>query len=114
MATLDLINYYGGKPANFLDIGAGAGMKEIFEGLKILLEEKPKGIFINIFAGMTRCDEIAEGIIKFNNKYRTKIPIVVRMIGTNENEAKKILEKGNIKMLDSMESCVKKIGELVK
>ena len=114
MATLDLINYYGGKPANFLDIGAGAGMKEIFEGLKILLEENPKGIFINVFAGMTRCDEIAEGIVKFKRKYNKKIPFVVTMIGTNENKAKKILEKENIEMLDSMESCVKKIINLVK
>ena len=109
MATLDLIDYYGGKPANFLDIGAGAGMKEIFEGLKMLLEEKPKGILINIFAGMTRCDEIANGIIKFRKQYKIKIPFVVRMIGTNEEDAKLMLKKENIEMLDSMEECVKKI-----
>src|SRR3989344_6098421 len=98
MATLDLLDYYGAKPANFLDIGAGAGMKEIFEGLNILLKENPKGILINIFAGMTRCDEIALGIVKFKNKRNTKIPFVVRMIGTNEDEAKSILKKQNIEM----------------
>ena len=114
MATLDLLDYYGAKPANFLDIGAGAGMKEIFEGLNILLKENPKGILINIFAGMTRCDEIALGIVKFKNKRNTKIPFVVRMIGTNEDEAKSILKKQNIEMLDSMEQCVRKIVNMVK
>lgn len=114
MATLDLVKFYGGKPANFLDIGAGAGMKEIYDGLKLLLEEKPKGIFINIFAGMTRCDEIAEGITNFKKQYKIKMPFVVRMIGTNEDEAKRILKNENIEMLDSMELCVKKIINLVK
>lgn len=113
MATLDLINYYGGKPANFLDIGAGAGIDEIFRGLNLLIEEKPKGILINVFAGMTKCDEIADGIVKFRKKYKLKIPFVVRMIGTNEEEAKLILKKENINMLDSMEDCVKKIVKSV-
>ncbi|MDP2908231.1 MAG: ADP-forming succinate--CoA ligase subunit beta [Nanoarchaeota archaeon] len=114
MSTLDVVNYYGGKVANFLDVSGGASKEMMEKAIELVLAKKPKGIFINIFGGITRCDEIAKGLVEYKKKNKLDIPLVVRMIGTNEKEAKKILKENNIYSMDSMEEGAKKIVELVK
>ena len=114
MSTLDMVNYYGGEVANFLDVGGGADKEKMEKAIELVLIKKPRGIFINIFGGITRCDEIAEGIVAYKKKHKINIPLVIRMIGNNEEEAKKILEKDKIHFINSMEEGAKKIVELVK
>jgi succinyl-CoA synthetase beta subunit len=113
MATLDVLDYFNGKPANFLDIGGGASIDKMEKALEIVLMKNPKGVFINIFGGITRCNDIAKGIVNYIKKNRINIPMVIRMIGTNEDEGRAILNKNNIHALDSMEECAKKIVRLV-
>jgi len=114
MSTLDVVNYYGGKVANFLDVGGGASREKMEKALELVLIKKPKGVFINIFGGITRCDEIAQGLVDYKKNHKIEIPMVIRMIGTNEEEAKEILEKNKIHFINSMEEGAKKIVELVK
>lgn len=114
MSTLDVVNHYGGKVANFLDVGGGASKEKMEKAMELVLVKKPKGIFINIFGGITRCDEIAKGLVEYKEKHKLKIPLVIRMIGTNEEEAKRILEENKIHFIDSMEEGAKKIIELIK
>lgn len=114
MATLDILDYFGGRPANFLDIGGGASVEKMEKALGIILMKKPKAVFINIFGGITRCDDIASGLINYVKSKGITIPMVVRLIGTNEEEGKKILNDNNISSLDSMEECAKKVVELVR
>lgn len=114
MATLDLVSHFNGKPADFLDVGGGATVEKMEESLEISMLKKPKGIFVNIFGGITKCDIIAEGIVDYLKRHSIDIPLVVRLIGTNEAEGKKILSDNNIHCLDSMEECAMKIVELVK
>lgn len=106
MATLDLIGYFNGKPANFLDIGGGATKEKMETALNLITKKQLKSIFINIFGGITRCDEIAQGLVNYKNNNQTP-PLIVRMIGTDEKQAKEILEKNNIKFVDSMEQGAK-------
>ncbi len=105
MATLDMIHYYGGKPANFCDAGAGGATAERIEAaLEIVLSnDRTKTLFINVLAGITRCDDVARGIVATREKARIKLPIVIRMVGTNEEEGRRILEEAGIPFLDSME-----------
>ncbi|MFH1638616.1 MAG: ADP-forming succinate--CoA ligase subunit beta [Candidatus Woesearchaeota archaeon] len=112
MATLDVLDYYGGKAANFLDVGGGASVEKMEKALEVALMKNPSGIFINIFGGITRCDEIALGLVNFISSRNVQLPLVVRLIGTNEEEGKKILNENGISSLDSMEECAKKIVEL--
>ncbi|MDO8627163.1 MAG: ADP-forming succinate--CoA ligase subunit beta, partial [Candidatus Diapherotrites archaeon] len=114
MSTLDLLNFFGGKPANFLDIGGGATKEKMSRASEIVLMKPVKAFLINIFGGITRCDEIALGIVKYKNLHGVKVPIVVRMIGTNEVEGKKILERAGIFCEDSMEAAIKKVVALAK
>jgi len=114
MSTLDVIKYFNGEVSNFLDIGGGADKEKMEKAIELVLIKNPKGIFINIFGGITRCDDIAEGIVAYKKKNDLSIPMVIRMIGTNEEKAKDILEKNNIHFIDSMEKGAKKIVELVK
>jgi len=109
MATLDMIHYFGGKPANFCDAGAGgATMERIEAALEIVLSnERTKALFINILAGITRCDDVARGIVATRERARIKMPIVIRMVGTNEEEGRRILEEAGIPFLDSMEEGAK-------
>lgn len=109
MATLDMINYYGGKPANFCDAGAGGATTDRIEAaLEIVLSnERTKALFINVLAGITRCDDVAKGIVATRDKSGIKIPIVIRMVGTNEEEGRRILEEAGISFLDSMEEGAK-------
>jgi len=105
MATLDVIHYYGGKPANFCDAGAGGATAERIEAAleMVLSNKRTKALFINILAGITRCDDVARGIIATREKARIKVPIVIRMVGTNEEEGRRILEEAGIPFLYSME-----------
>ncbi|MCJ7428852.1 MAG: succinate--CoA ligase subunit beta [Candidatus Nanohaloarchaeota archaeon QJJ-5] len=114
MATLDTINAYGGAPANFLDIGGGASVEKMTEAMRVAVTEQDvDGLFVNIFGGITRCDLVAEGILDFVEEYEPGIPMVVRMVGTNQTEGRQMLEDHGIDALDSMEACAERICELV-
>ncbi len=106
MSTLDVLDYYGGKAANFLDVGGGASKEVMKESLdKVLANKKVEKLLINVFGGITRCDEIAKGLVE----YGIKVPTFVRLVGTNEEEGKKILLENGIKAFDSMEDAVKEV-----
>ena len=113
MATLDTIQYYGGKPANFLDVGGGATSEKIVASLKIVLSDpNVKALFINILGGITRCDEVALGILKAKEKVGVTKPVVIRLVGTNEKEGKRILTEAGIHVLESMEEAAQKVVEI--
>ena len=115
MATLDTIQYYGGKPANFLDVGGGASSEKIAQALRIVLSDmKVKAIFINILGGITRCDEVAEGILEVKDKVGVTKPMVIRLVGTNEDEGKRILTESGFHVLESMEEAAEKVVEISK
>jgi succinyl-CoA synthetase beta subunit len=117
MATMDIIKYYGGEPANFLDVGGGATTEKVTEAFKIILSDpKVKGIFVNIFGGIMRCDVIADGVIAAAKQIGLDRPLVVRLEGTNvELGKKKLNESGlNIVAADSMADGAQKIVSLVK
>jgi succinyl-CoA synthetase beta subunit len=111
MATLDVLEHFGGRPANFLDVGGGASVERMEKALEVVLMKGPRKVFINIFGGITRCDEIAEGIVRFRKSRGIRVPIIVRMIGTREEEAKEILEAEGIDVLDSLEEGARKAVE---
>lgn len=100
MATMDIIKYCGGAPANFLDVGGSASAEQIEEALKIIISDSSvKAIFINIFGGILRCDRLATGVVTAAKKINIKIPIVIRMEGTNVDEGRKILAESGLKFL---------------
>ncbi len=116
MATMDLIKLHGGHPANFLDVGGGATKERVTEAFKIILsDQKVKGIFINIFGGIVRCDMIAEGIISAVSEVKTQLPVVVRLEGNNAELAAQILEKSGLNVIaaSSFEDGAKRIVEAV-
>jgi len=93
MATMDTIKHFGGEPANFLDVGGSSNPKKVVEAFKLILKDpEVKVILINIFGGITRCDDIARGILQSLEEFDVKVPIVVRLIGTNEKEGRALLE----------------------
>ena len=99
MATLDLLSLNGGKPANFLDVGGGANAEAVKKAFEIVLEgEGVRAILVNIFGGIMRCDVIAEGIIKATKEMELKIPLVVRLQGTKEQEAKELIRQSGLKI----------------
>jgi succinyl-CoA synthetase beta subunit len=109
MATMDIIQHKGGQPANFLDIGGGASAEKVSAALRIILEDpQVKTILINIFGGMTRCDEVAAGIRKVLDDIETTIPIVIRLVGTNKTEAKKTLAGANLMTADTLQEAAEK------
>jgi succinyl-CoA synthetase beta subunit len=115
MATLDTIQYYGGKPANFLDVGGGAPSEKIATALKIVLSDpKVNTLFINILGGITRCDEVAKGILEAKAKVGVTKPMVIRLVGTNEEEGKRILTEAGIHVLESMEEAAQRVVEIAK
>ena len=117
MATMDIIKIQGGSPANFLDVGGGANKEKVTEAFKIILKEpNVKGIFVNIFGGIMKCDIIAEGVIAASKELGLKVPLVVRLEGTNVDLGKKILaESGlNITPADDLTDGAKKIVAAVK
>ncbi|MDX8046923.1 ADP-forming succinate--CoA ligase subunit beta [Gracilibacillus sp. S3-1-1] len=116
MATMDIIKHYNGDPANFLDVGGGATAEKVTEAFKIILsDENVKGIFVNIFGGIMKCDVIAEGVVQATKEVGLTIPLVVRLEGTNVDAGKKILaESGlNISAAESMADGAEKIVALV-
>ncbi|MCK0470738.1 ADP-forming succinate--CoA ligase subunit beta [Halalkalibacter sp. APA_J-10(15)] len=117
MATMDIIKHYNGDPANFLDVGGGATAEKVTEAFKIILsDENVKGIFVNIFGGIMKCDIIAEGVIEATKQVGLDIPLVVRLEGTNVDLGKKILNESglNITAADSMADGAQKIVSLVQ
>ncbi|WP_397537497.1 ADP-forming succinate--CoA ligase subunit beta [Rummeliibacillus pycnus] len=116
MSTMDTISYYGGSPANFLDVGGGATAEKVTEAFKIILSDpNVKGIFVNIFGGIMKCDVIAEGVIVAAKEVGLNVPLVVRLEGTNVDLGKKLLNDSglNIVAADSMADGAQKIVELV-
>ncbi|GAA3406691.1 ADP-forming succinate--CoA ligase subunit beta [Paenibacillus hodogayensis] len=117
MSTMDIIKYYGGEPANFLDVGGGATAEKVTEAFKIILSDsKVKGIFVNIFGGIMKCDVIADGVIEAAKQVGLNRPLVVRLEGTNVDLGKKKLNESglNIVAADSMADGAQKIVSLVK
>jgi succinyl-CoA synthetase beta subunit len=117
MATMDIIKYYGGDPANFLDVGGGATAEKVTEAFKIILsDQNVKGIFVNIFGGIMKCDIIAEGVIEATKQVGLELPLVVRLEGTNVDLGKKLLNESglNITAAESMADGAEKIVSLVK
>jgi succinyl-CoA synthetase beta subunit len=115
MATLDTIQYYGGKPANFLDVGGGAPSEKTALALEIVLSDpNVKALFINILGGITRCDEVARGILEAKEKVGVTKPMVIRLVGTNEEEGKRILTNAGIHVLESMEEAAQRAVEISK
>lgn len=116
MATMDTIHYYGGTPANFLDVGGGATAEKVTEAFKIILsDEAVKGIFVNIFGGIMKCDVIAEGVIVAAKEVGLEVPLVVRLEGTNVDKGKALLNESGLNIIaaDSMADGAQKIVELV-
>jgi succinyl-CoA synthetase beta subunit len=106
MATLDVVAYFGGKPANFLDMGGGSSAESVYEAVRLCLEQPNlKALFVNILGGITKCDDVANGLVRALKESQAKIPITVRMVGTNEAEGRKILDSNGIAYLDSMEAA---------
>jgi len=115
MATLDTIQYYGGKPANFLDVGGGATSEKNAVAMKIVLSDpRVKTLFINIMGGITRCDEVAKGVLEAKKKVGITKPMVIRLVGTNEEEGKRILTEAGIPVLESMEEAAQRAVEITK
>ncbi|OAT73386.1 ADP-forming succinate--CoA ligase subunit beta [Parageobacillus thermoglucosidasius] len=117
MATMDIIKYYGGEPANFLDVGGGATTEKVTEAFKIILSDpKVKGIFVNIFGGIMKCDVIANGIVEATKQVGLNLPLVVRLEGTNVELGKKILQESGLNIIaaESMADGAQKIVELVR
>lgn len=114
MATMDLIKLYGGKPANFLDIGGSSNPRKVIEAMKLLLSDKEvKVVLINIFGGITRCDDVARGLISAFNEIKTDIPIVIRLTGTNEKEGRAMLEGTPFHSAETMGEAIQKAVALV-
>ncbi|MDW7674249.1 MAG: ADP-forming succinate--CoA ligase subunit beta [Bacillota bacterium] len=117
MSTMDIIKYYQGEPANFLDVGGGANAEKVREAFKIILaDNNVKGIYVNIFGGIMKCDIIAEGIIEATKQIGLKIPLVVRLEGTNVALGKKLLEESGLDIIaaDSIADGAEKVVSLVK
>ncbi len=113
MATMDLVKYYGGKPANFLDIGGSSNPEKVVNALRIILQDdEVKAILFNIFGGITRCDDVAKGIIEATSRMDIKVPIVVRLTGTNEEEARALLADTDLVPAATMDEAVQKANEL--
>ena len=112
MATMDIIKLYGKEPANFLDVGGGASKEKVSAALKIILSDKNvKGILINIFGGIMRCDVLAQGVVDAAQEIKINVPLVVRLAGTNFIEGKKILDNSSLKIIsaENLDDAAKKI-----
>lgn len=109
MATMDLVKRYGGEPANFLDIGGSSNPQKVVTAMQIILgDPNVKAILFNIFGGITRCDDVANGIVAALNELKPRVPIVIRLTGTNEKEAQKILAGYKLPTADTLDEAVKK------
>jgi succinyl-CoA synthetase beta subunit len=115
MATMDLVKEFGHEPADFLDVGGGASKDSVREGLKILLtDDRIKAVLINIFGGITRCDEVAKGVVEALNEVKTNKPIFIRLKGTNEEEGRKILAEVGLKTYETAEEAMDALSKTIK
>jgi succinyl-CoA synthetase beta subunit len=115
MATMDLVYFYGGKPANFLDVGGGARSEIFRDGVKLILEHpRVKALFINIFGGITRCDEVAKGIVEGVKSVKVNKPIAVRLVGTNEEEGRRILSEHGVNCFTDADEAAKHVIEILR
>ena len=117
MATMDIIKLYGEEPANFLDVGGGASKEKVSAAFKIILSDKNvKGILINIFGGIMRCDVLAQGVVDAAKEIKIEVPLVVRLAGTKFEEGKKILDNSGLKIISAMDlsDAAKKVVESIK
>ena len=115
MATMDLVKYYGGEPANFLDIGGSSNPEKVISALKIITSDsKVKAILFNIFGGITRTDDVANGIVAATQQFKVKVPIVIRLTGTNEEAALKILEGVGMRALSDMDQAVEQVVRMAR
>ena len=109
MATMDIVKLYGGEPANFLDVGGGAQSEKVAAALHIILtDRRVKAVLINIFGGITRCDEVAHGVLEAIATLEVKVPFVVRLVGTNEDEGRRILAEANLITATSLADAAQK------
>ena len=117
MATMDVIKYAGAEPANFLDVGGGANVNTVKNGFEIILgDPNVKAIFVNIFGGIVRCDRVAQGIVEAARSVNIKVPLMVRLKGTNAEEGKKILNESGLTIVvaDELSDAIQKIPQLIK
>jgi succinyl-CoA synthetase beta subunit len=117
MATMDIIKLHGAEPANFLDVGGGASKERVTEAFKIILSDPlVKGVLVNIFGGIMRCDTIAQGIIAAAREMRITVPLVVRLEGTNVELGKKMLRESGLSIIpaDDLDDAAKKVVAAVK
>ena len=117
MATMDIIQLEGGSPANFLDVGGGATKEKVTEAFKIILsDENVKGVLVNIFGGIMRCDIIAEGVVAAAHELEIKIPLVVRLEGTKVEEGKKIMKDSGLDIIaaNNLSDAARKIVSSIK
>lgn len=112
MATLDVLNYFGGSAANFLDAGGGASVKVTKQALEVLLSTNPNAVLINIFGGITRCDDVANALVQVKEESGIPVPLVIRLMGTNDEEGVKVLQDNGIEAYRKMEEAAKKVVEL--
>jgi succinyl-CoA synthetase beta subunit len=110
MATMDVIKSYGGEPANFLDIGGGVNSQQVAAALRLVLSEpKVRAVLINIFGGITRCDVVARGLLDALGEVEVAVPLVIRLVGTNQAEGRAILADAGITTVDSMPDVARRV-----
>ena len=112
---MDLIEYYGEKPATFLDVGGGASEENITKAINLVLKNpNAKVIFLNVLGGITRADDVAKAVVNVSNEAENKVPIVIRLTGTNEEEGQRILEENGIPYETSMEKAAQKAVSIMQ
>lgn len=115
MATMDIIKHFGGEPANFLDIGGGASSEKVAAALRLILMDKSvKAVLINVFGGITRCDEVAKGLVSACEEVKPQVPIITRLVGTNEADGRRILEGSSMIYVDSLVEGAQKAIAILK
>lgn len=115
MATMDMIKLYGSQPANFLDVGGSSSPEKVLTALKVIVGiPKVKGVLFNIFGGITRCDDIAKGILMAREEIDLTVPIVIRLIGTNDEQGRRMLQEGGLTAVETLDTAVKQIIDLAK
>jgi succinyl-CoA synthetase beta subunit len=109
MASMDILKFFGGDPANFLDIGGGASADKVAAAMRIILtDQNVKAILFNIFGGITRCDEVAKGILAAMSEVKPKVPMVVRLVGTNAEEGRAMLANANMITAETLADAAQK------
>jgi succinyl-CoA synthetase beta subunit len=110
MATMDLIQFHGGKPANFLDIGGSSNPEKVESAMSILTRDgRVRAVLFNIFGGITRCDDVARGLLTALDRLNVRVPIVIRLTGTNEKEARQLLSQRGLPALSDMDEAVRAV-----